>query len=222
MTQIKQSITQYPVSIWEGIAIASGAVIVVITALTGLGLKIMKNAFAPQRAEAIAHHLLEYQIPGGSQGAFSLNIGGARMAVITSNRLINNLMGASASTTNAPPEVELIVATTPIDREPTDNDSIQDFNPAFSFLGLSFSYQSDNGFQATSSHQENKLFCGVNVPVTIKEGQQTFSEKATTVPAVKYSVRVTLDNHQRLVVLTTTGENAAKNAATIFKSLRCK
>lgn len=220
MTETNQPQIQYPVSVWEGIAIASSAVLLVIAALTGLGFKIIRNAFAPQRAEAIAHNLIDYQIPGGSQGAFSLNIGGAKMAVVTSPRSLKGVAGNSTSTGNSPPDVELIVAKTPIDRETVDNNSIEDFNPAFSFLGLSFSYQSDSGFQTTSSRLENKPFCGVTVPVTIQEGQQTL--QGTTMPAIKYSVRVTLENHQNLVVLTASGKNAERNAAKVFNSLKCK
>jgi hypothetical protein len=222
MTETNQPLTQYPVSVWEGIAIASSGVLLVIGALTGLGFKIIRNAFAPQRAEAIAYSLIDYQIPGGSQGAFSLNIGGAKMAVVTSTRSFNGVTGNSQPAGNSPPEVELIVAKTPIDRETTDSNSIQDFNPAFSFLGLSFSYQSDSGFQATSSRLENKPFCGVTVPVTIQAGQQTLTNQGTTVPAIKYSIRVTLENNQRLVVLTASGKNAEGNAAKVFNSLRCK
>jgi len=221
MNETNQPITQYPVSIWEGIAIASGAVLLVITGVAGLGYKMVRNAFAPKRAEAIAYNLMDYKIPGGSQGAFGLTLGGATIAVVTSKNSLNNLPGASPYSTNLPPIVELIIAKTPPDRESNDNPP-QDFNPAFSFSGLSFSYQSDNGFQATSSRWENKPFCGETVPVTIQEGQQTFANKPNSVPAIKYSVRRSLETHQRLVVVTAIGEKAQDNAATVFNSLKCQ
>lgn len=222
MTETNQPITQYSVSIWEGIAIASGAVLLVITGVAGLGFKMVRNAFSPQRAETIANNLMAYKIPGGSQGAFGLNLGGATIAVVTSNNSLNNLPGASPYSSNLPPVVELITAKTPLDRESNDTSQPQDFNPAFSFSGLSFSYQSDNGFQSTSSRSENKLFCGQTVPVTIQQGQQTFANKPNSVPAIKYSVRLTLENHQRLVVVTAIGEKAQNNAETVFNSLKCK
>lgn len=220
MNETNQPITQYPVSIWEGIAIASGAVFLVITGVAGLGYKMVRNAFAPKRAEAISYNLMDYKIPGGSQGAFGLTLGGATIAVVTSKNSLNNLPGASPYSSNLPPVVELIIAKTPPDRE--SNDNPQDFNPAFSFSGLSFSYQSDNGFQATSSRWENKLFCGETVPVIIQEGQQTFANKPNSVPAIKYSVRLPLENHQRLVVVTAIGEKAQENATTVFNSLKCR
>jgi hypothetical protein len=225
MTQTNQSFIQYPVKIWEVIAIASGAILLVMTGLAGLGFKMVRNAFTPQRAEAIAKNLMQYTIPGGSQGAFGINLGGATIAVVTSHKSLNSSSKASPYSGNAPPIVELIVAKTPLDREndATDENGLpQNFNPAISFSGLSFSYQSDNGFQATDSHVENKQFCGATVPVTIQTGQQTFTDKTISVPAIKYSLRLKKENHQRLVVVTVIGEQAEKNAATVFKSLKCK
>lgn len=222
MTQTNQSITQYPVKVWEAIAIASGAILLVMTGLAGLGFKMVRNAFTPQRAEAIAKNLMEYTIPGGSQGAFGLNLGGATIAVVTSHKSLNSSSKASPYSGNAPPIVELIVAKTPLDRETDETGSPQNFNPAFSFSGLSFSYQSDNGFQSTDSRLENKQFCGATVPVTIQTGKQTFTDKPTSVPAIKYSLRLKRGNHQRLVVVTAIGDSAQKNAATVFKSLKCK
>ncbi|MGB5959784.1 MAG: hypothetical protein WBG73_03910 [Coleofasciculaceae cyanobacterium] len=221
INETNQPITQYPVSIWEGIAIASGAVLLVITGVAGLGYKMVRNAFAPQRAEAIAQNLMKFKIPGGSQGAFGLTLGGATIAVVTSKNSLNNQPGAIPYSSDRPPVVELIIAKTPPDRESKDNPP-QNFNPAFSFSGLSFSYQSDNGFQATSSRSENKLFCGEAIPVLIQEGRQTFANKPNSVPAIKYSVRRSLDDHQRLVVVTAIGEQAQKKAATVFNSLKCQ
>lgn len=217
-----QSITQYPVKVWEVIAIASGGILLVMTGLAGLGLKMVRNAFEPQRAEAIGQNLMQYTIPGGSQGAFGLNLGGATIAVVTSNKSLDNRSQASPYSGKAPPIVELIIAKTPPDRETDENGDPQNFNPAFSFSGLSFSYQSDNGFQATDSRIENKQFCGGTVPVTIQEGKQTFTDKPMSVQAIKYSVRLKREKHQRLVVVTAIGDNAQNNAEIVFKSLKCK
>jgi hypothetical protein len=222
MAQTTQPPIQYRVSVWEGIAIATGAVVLVIAGLFGLSVRMISNAFDPQRAEAIAQNLLDYKIPGGSQGKFSINIGGAKMAVVTSAVSLKGFTASSESGSTPPPEVEIFVARTPVNQEASETTSTQDFNATFSFSGLSFSYQSDNGFQATSSRQENKVFCGVSVPFIIQEGQQTLIGESSSVPAIKYSARVVLDNHERLVVLTALGQNAKQNATTVFNSLRCK
>jgi hypothetical protein len=155
--------------------------------VAGLGYKMVRNAFAPKRAEAIAHNLMDYKIPGGSQGAFGLTLGGATIAVVTSKNSLIIYQGHHLILLIFPQSLNYYRQNSP-DRESNDNPP-QDFNPAFSFSGLSFSYQSDNGFQATSSRWENKLFCGETVPVTIQEGQQTFANKPNSVPAIKYSVR---------------------------------
>ncbi|MCY7282685.1 MAG: hypothetical protein LH679_04420, partial [Cyanobacteria bacterium CAN_BIN43] len=54
------SSTQYPVSIWEAIAIFAGAIFLISVGVAGLGLKTLNNAFNPKRAEAIAQSLIEY------------------------------------------------------------------------------------------------------------------------------------------------------------------
>ncbi len=101
-------IPQYSVSVWEVILIAIGALILIGLGLFGLGVKVLNNAFNPLRAEKIAHSLIEYKIPGGSQGVFGINIGVAKLAWVR-------------STTN-PPDVVLFVGKTPVNREANKTD----------------------------------------------------------------------------------------------------
>ena len=201
--QLNREIIQYRVSVWEGILIVIGAIALLSAGIMGLAIKASTNALNPKRAEAIAKSLIDYKIPGGSEGVFGINIGSAKFAWVRSS-------------TN-PPDVSLFVGKTPLNKETnqTDNSENQDFDkPATDEVNKDFS--------VTNSRKENKTFCGNIVPITIEEGQQTFSEQPSPVPAIRYIASTTEDNIERIVILTTNGRNAKEKAATVFNSLRCK
>ncbi|HEY9674624.1 MAG TPA: hypothetical protein V6D11_24510 [Waterburya sp.] len=198
--QLNSEIPQYSVSVWEVILIVMGAIALFGAAFIGLGLKVLANAYNPTKAEAIAKSLIDYQIPGGSQGIFGINIGSAKLAWVR-------------STTN-PPDVILFVGKTPINKETNENDSSQGLeNPP-----------SDNvneEFTVTASRTENNLFCGKSVPITIEQGQQTLSNPPSSVPAIRYTARTREGNVEQIVILIANGENAQAKAVSVFNSLRC-
>lgn len=199
--QLNSEIPQYSVSVWEVIFIVIGAIALFGAACIGLGLKVLANAYNPTKAEAIAKSLIDYQIPGGSQGVFGINIGSAKLAWVR-------------SATN-PPDVILFVGKTPLNKETNENDSNQGLeNPP-----------SDNvneEFKATASRTENKVFCGKTVPVTIEEGQRTLGNPPSSVPAIRYTARTTEGNVERIVILIANGETAQAKAVSVFNSLRCR
>ena len=124
MADQTQSPTPYPVSVWEGIAIALGAIALGITALIGLGAKAARNTLDPQRAEAIARSLMEYEIPGGSHGVVGINIGGLKAAVIHSSSYGPGLARDGKQGDYKPPEVELLIAEDPVVKDQNNkNDS---------------------------------------------------------------------------------------------------
>ncbi len=199
--QLNSEIPQYSVSVWEVILIVMGAIALFGAAFIGLGLKVLANAYNPTKAEAIAKSLIAYQIPGGSQGVFGINIGSAKLAWVR-------------SVTN-PPDVILFVGKTPINKETNEYDSNQGLeNPP--------SDNANEEFKATASRTENKVFCGQTVPITIEEGEQTLSNQPSPVPAIRYTARTTEDNVERIVILITNGENAQAKAVSVFNSLRCR
>lgn len=201
--QLNSEIPQYPVRVWEAILIVIGAIALIGAGLSGLALKASTNALDPKRAEAIAKSLIDYKIPGGSQGIFGINIGSAKLAWVRS------------STT--PPDVILFVSKTPINKDSDENELDRSFENS-----PSTSDNADQRFAVTTSRTENQVFCGKTVPVTIDEGQQTFSDRPSPLPAIRYTATITEDNIQRIVILIANGENAQEKATTIFNSLRCK
>ena len=117
-------IPQYSVTIWETIAIAASAMLLTLIGLAGLVYKFFSNAADPQRAMLIAQSLVEYQLPGGAQGIFGANLGGAKVAIVASSAFPKgDLTLLSADQVAQAAGVELFVA-----RVPLDVDTIE-FNP---------------------------------------------------------------------------------------------
>ena len=129
-----ESPPQYPVSLWEGIGIAVGAVLLVAVGLAGLGIKALNNAFNPQRAEAIARSVITYQIPGGTEGLFGANLGGAKVAVVGSNAPPKGISEVAPPL----PAIELLVARIPASQE-TEEIVPQETAANEFFSGFSFS-----------------------------------------------------------------------------------
>jgi hypothetical protein len=192
--------THYAASWLEFLAISAGAALLVGAGLAGLGTKALNSAIDPQRSEAIAKNIVDYRIPGGSKGAFGAKIGGIRVALIT-------------NTTN-PPDTELFVAQIPEDEEIDKSKLPETF-------GDTSPNRPKEEFKAIATRIEPKSFCSMTVPVTVQEGELSW-QGASTLPAVRYSANVSFRNSERLVQLTTSGENAKQRAVTVFESLRCQ
>jgi hypothetical protein len=207
---------QYPVSIWEAIAIFAGAILLVAVGIAGLGIKALNNAFDPDRAEAIAQSLVDYDIPGGSQGTFGTNLGGAKVAVVASDRKIPIDLPEMLP----PAEIELFIARIPIS-ESTEAIEEEELSNEF-FPGFSFSSQVENAFQPSGSRIESHEFCGSVTPVTIQEGSLILSEQTPPIPAVQYQIRMANETERNIAVLSAVGQNARANAAQVFASLKCK
>lgn len=220
-TNAVHPIPSYSASVWEGIAIAGGAILLTLIGLAGLGVKALTNAFDPQRAEAIAHSMIAYEIPGGARGVFGANVGGGKMAVLSSLAWAEPPPNPAVAA--APPAVELFVARIPLTGEMKELDGTDlAARPTYElFSGFSFSYQAPEAFQVNNSRVENKAFCGVQTPVTIQQGMLTIAEEVTF-PAIRYQAEVVLDADEHMVVVSALGETAAQDAARVFGSLQCK
>lgn len=221
MTSSPQS-PQYTVSVWEGIAITAGAVLLVAVGLAGLGVKALNNAFDPRRAQATAQSIADYQIAGGSRGVFGTNLGGGKLAVM--NSLSPVALPALPAGTSAPPQTELFLARIPITEGATDPSSEEDITGDSSvFLsGFSFSYQDVDTFQIHSARTENRLLCGTSVPVTIQTGHLTVAAGAPSIPAVRYQGEANFKAHTYIAIVSALGERAEDRAIEVFDSLRCR
>jgi hypothetical protein len=194
-------ITQYKVTIWEIIAIVVSALLLASAGLTGLAVKFTKQSFDPKRAEAIAKHIMTYELPSSSQGLLGINIAGAKVAVI--------------STKNPNADVELLVARVPLERQ-TDESQIEQI------LNSSFLGEAENEFKVTSARTEDKKLCDFITPVTIQEGQLIPPNKRSSEFAVSYRATVVRSDKRYFVIILTSGEDALEKADSVFDSLKCK
>lgn len=212
----------YPVSVWEGIAITVGALLLGFAGFVGLMDKAVRNATNPKRAEAIAQSLMEYSIPGGSQGVFGIHIGSLKMAVVTSTET-----ATPASTDFAPlPTIELLAARTPLRQSNPDDGQTSALVDTFNLVSVgsfSVAYNLAGNFQITSVQQPARSFCGTTVPVTIQQGSlMPDNPELAPLPAVRYEASTVLSGRQHQVVLTAIGSEAAANAERVFASLECR
>lgn len=227
MEDFSESPAPYKVSIWEGLAVVGGAILIVAVGLAGLGLKALGNAFNPQRAEAIAQSVIGYQILGGSKGFFGANIGGGKIAVVTSTVTVTVPVDQAAS--QIVPVIELFFAQMPLEEpksleEPRPEDgSVMTPQPENElFSGFSFAYQDPAQFQIQQAQVEQKAFCGAVVPVDVEQGQLTVAAGAAPIPAVKYELKRILETQSQVIVISAVGDQASAKADQVFGSLSCK
>ncbi|MDX2231795.1 MAG: hypothetical protein NW220_19335 [Leptolyngbyaceae cyanobacterium bins.349] len=223
-----QSKPQFPVTIWETIAIVLGALLLVVMGVAGLMYKFFNNAADPQRATLIAQSLMDYQLPGASQGVFGANLGGAKVAIVSSTTFPQNPAMLSDSEIADLSGVELFIARVPLDME-TANPASPTPAPTpaippdpFSSPDFSFSYRSGEEFRAMTSRTEELPFCYSKVPVRIQAGELILADALEPVYAVKYDAIAVFENSKRQVTVTAIGKNAEQQAAAVFNSLRCK
>lgn len=217
LSDSSEPIVTYPVSIWECMAIAAGALLLGLAGLAGLGLKFVNNAFDPVRAEAIAQSLMDYQIPGGAKGIFGANLGGAKVSLINSLTTVQVIPQSNGIPAIVLPEVELFIARLPMDR--TGSEQIQD---PLSISGISFTYEPEGEFNAEQSIVQPRSLCGISAPLTLQQGYLSWGDSDFLIPATQYSASIVLNEQQHLITLSAIGQNAEANANAVFESLRCK
>ncbi len=192
-------IPQYKVSIWETIAIFLGAIALVAAGLTGLGMKLLTNASKPQRAEAIASKIMQFNIPD-AQGFIGLNIAGAKVAVIRSK--------------GEEPDIMLLVARVPVDQE-TGKRRIEKILD-------NIALEDEQSFKVLGERIETKTLCGESVLVNVKTGKIKLPDSSKFKATVAYRTSVTLGESRFVVNLLTTGNHAAQKATNVFNSLQCQ
>lgn len=205
-----KSQNQYSVSVWEGVGITAATIGLIVFALIGLSLKTLRNASDPQRAKTIANSLIESTIPGNPLYEFGLNFASLKIVFIASPP-----PGSDSISDEIPPVASLIVAKAHESKREQQESPISSIPPLIS-------YYFTGDLQVSTSHIENKTFCGKVVPVTIKQGILVWSNQKPSVPSLRYDASVAFNRSRFSIELLTTGQNAQQQAETIFNSLQCK
>jgi hypothetical protein len=221
---------EYPVTVWEGIGIVVGAIALVVIGVAGLVYKFFDNAANPKRASMIAQSLMDYTIPGEAEGVFGANLGGAKVAVVSSASFPKDPSTLTAADMAKLSGVELFIARVPLDVEtsqdpalPPDSDEVsKEAYDIFSSPDFSVSYRSGEDFRSITDRTEDRSFCGTVVPIRIQEGELRFTSELPPVRAVKYDALAQLGTGKRQVTITAIGPQATQQAEAVFQSLRCK
>ncbi|MFB2839566.1 hypothetical protein [Floridanema evergladense] len=190
------------VKLLDWVMIIGGAIAIGTTGIIGLGIKAYNNALDPQRAEAVAKTMINYRIPGGSQGKFGIKFAGMKLAIVHSK--------------TSPPDVEIFVMQTPLNRDTQNQEDIERIRTPLEPTPIEF--------EVTSSSIQKLKFCNIPMDVTIDQGDYTLEkdDQTSIVPAVQYSAS-TIKNEQRLIVeVQALGKNAKQKALAVFQSIKCK
>lgn len=216
-----EPLPQYPVSIWEGIAIALGAMLIVAVGLAGLAARFFNHSIDPQRATAIARSLMDYEIPGGSQGVFGANIGGAKVALVSSQSFPRNVEELQAKTATQLNGIELFIAKVPIGIDTETEEAESSTQDPYS-TDFASPYRSGEDFNPTATRVIERSLCNITVPIRIQEGELVLAPQAPALKAIKYDAVATTSDSKRLVTLVAIGPQAAQHSEAVFTSLRCK
>ncbi|GAB1539739.1 hypothetical protein NUACC21_24060 [Scytonema sp. NUACC21] len=195
-------ITQYRVTVGEVIAVIVGVLWIASLGAIGLAIKFMKNTFNPYRAEAIAHHIMDYTIPGNPRGMLGVNTAGLKFALIASGK-------------SAIPDTWLLVAKVPVNQQ-RDRSQIEEI------LDNILTSQMAEEVNIVASRVEDRNFCHFNTPVTIQESQLIIPETPQPEVALTYKASTNLGDRKYILILSTVGENTTQKADNIFNSLKCK
>jgi hypothetical protein len=187
---------------WLGIGCGS-LLLLAIAGMVGMffvAKQFLNFSFDGPKAEQMANSMMDYKLPGGSQGVMSMNISGMEIAGVMS--------------TSTPGEAMLIVGRIP----PVMESSAAEMQKSFQ---TSFEERQGANFQVKSTRTETRQLCGQSVTLTISEGEQMASGNGPT-PAFTYQTSVNHNSNLLFVALTTTGSNAKTIADQVFSSLNCK
>jgi len=193
---MKNSKTDYTVSLWESIGIGIGALILFLVGFSYLAWKSHNNNFDSERSQAIARSLISYQIPGGSKGLYGINIGGGQLAIVSSLKNLPNTYNS---------EIKIIVSKVLITQA-------ENLDPRV-FL--------DSQLIASYSKTLSKQFCNRTSRLLIEKGQMLLSDGEHTSPATQYTLRNIVGNYQREVIITSLGKDSEKKGQIVLQNINC-
>jgi hypothetical protein len=193
------STSDYRVNLWEWLGVTLGGLGLIGVALLGLGRQFWRNMQDSARAELIAQQIVQYEIPGGSQGVISLRIGAEAFALVTSRQ--------------SPPQIMLLVTQSPLKQGEEQESFVDELDLQGAVMGA---------WQTVRVTQQEQVVCGQRRPVLVRTGDYWVQGQSTAQPAMEYVVQQVVNQTERKVQLVTTGPDAAAQAQQVLQSLRCR
>lgn len=190
-------------NVWKWFGIGCGGLLVLgiggIVALVFVVQRSLNLSFADEQAEDTVRSIVDYEIPGGSQGFMSIDLGVIKIAGVMSQEDPSSLLlivgEINASMMQQEPEAMREQLRDTVD------DATEDMTVA-------------------SERVESRQLCGQTVQVDIVEGQQRSG--GTMEEAMVYQTFLEYEGEGILINLTSVGENSEARAEAVFESLTCK
>jgi hypothetical protein len=184
---------------WFGMGCAGFLVLGVgaIAALVFIMQRSLNMTFNSAQAEEMARKIVDYEIPGGSQGLMSMDGGMMQFAEVISTQDPSTMLVVGRMD-------EKVMQGDPAVLEKSMQDQMQ---------------QSGNTFMVEKQRTESRQFCGKSIELTILEGKQLV---ASTSHAVQYKAFAIHNGAGIFVSLITSGADAQAKADAIFDSLKCQ
>ncbi|XWK87511.1 MAG: hypothetical protein U7127_25480 [Phormidium sp.] len=188
------------VKLLDWVMIIGGAIALVTTGIIGLGMKAYSNALDPKRAEAVAKSIIDYRIPGGSQGEYGIKFAGIKLAKVQSK--------------TSPPDVEIFVMQTPLNRDTQNQEDIERLTTPLQ--------PTPTEFEVVSSYSQNMKFCGKPIDVTIEQGIYSLEDRSSNIPAIQFTASTIVNDERLIVEVQAIGKNAKQKALAVLNSIKCK
>ncbi len=196
-----QTMPDYPVKLYEIFGVAFGAILIVAFALYELANQFFTKIKNPAQAESIVEQVVEYKMPGGSQGLKSLKTNTEAFALVGNRQ--------------NPPSLLLLVSKTPVEKHDGEAaiNLVDELNIPTALVGT---------WQSVRTTVENKRFCDQIMPVTVRQGAYRLIESPRQLVEVReYMIVQPLKNTQHRIQLFGIGTEGARQLETVFRSFTC-
>lgn len=185
---------------WVGIGCA-GLLVLGVGAIATLMFVVQRSlnmSFNGGQAEETARKIVDYQIPGGSKGFMSMDMGMMQFAGVMSA---------------ADPSTILVVGRV--------NEQGMQGDPAMlEKAAQDGMQQSGTSFTVENQYIEARQFCGQTIDLTVLEGKQFSGTESEA--AITYQAFAIYEGQGIFVSLSTSGADAKAKADAIFNSLKCQ
>lgn len=196
-----QTMPHYPVKLYEIFGVGLGAMLIVAFALFELANQFFTKIKNPEQAESIIKQVVEYEMPGGSQGLKSLKTNTEAFALVGNRQ--------------NPPSLLLLVSKTPVEKHDGEASMnlVDELNIPTALVGT---------WQNVRTTVENKRFCDQIMPVTIRQGTYRLIESPRKqVEMREYMIVQPLKNTQHRIQLFGIGSEGARQLEAVFRSFTC-
>ncbi len=183
--------------LWVGL----GAGLIVAFALYELANQFFNKIKNPEQAESIVAQVVQYEMPGGSQGLKSFKTNTEAFALVGNRQNPANLL--------------LLVSQAPIEPTPTKNapNLAEELDIPSAVVG---------SWRSMQTTTESRQFCGQTVPVTIRQGNYRLLESpGQMVKMREYLIVYPQKTMQTSIQLFAIGPEAAQQMDTVFRSFKC-